>query len=363
MTNIVSFAARRAARPAMGATGGLVSLLSGFATGRRRQGDAWWLKENAELLMILSALNHDVPEAALAVYQPFHDGLEDQLAFHPQYYRMMLGVAVWLEDLGQPGDTAARMAARIASEGWIGMEVNDLQRAESRFLMARAGQAVDLPGLDARLTGFMSRPETFALPNPRAAYDLLHAVFYLSEYGRRPLHLPKAAQQSLHVLGNLAWLEQNGDLLGEVCIALRYAGLPVPPLWLGHLHRESAAFRIEAGVCEDSSDAYHNFLVNRWLMGTMGETAFGEDYPVGPMRFSLVRPLISPLREWSQALMALGGRREADYPAMRRACAGRLSPEALEIADRAMAEGPEFEAFFATFARPVLAHGAVRKGA
>lgn len=363
MSNIVSLAARRAARPALGANGGLTSLLSTFANGRRRQGDAWWLKENAELLMILSALGQRPPEAALAAYGAFHAGLEDQLAFHPQYYRMLLGLAVWLEDLGQPGDTAARLAARIAAEGWIEMEVNDLQRAESRFLLARAGQTVDLSGLDARLHRFMARPETFALPNPRAAYDLLHAIFYLSEYGRRPLSLPEPALQSLHMLGNLAWLEQNGDLLGEVCIALHYTGQVLPPLWLGFLRGEATSFRIAPGPCEDSSDAYHNFLVNHWLMGSIGETAFGDDYLAGPMRFSIFRPLISPLREWSQALMAQGARREPDYGAMRRACAARLSPEALEVADRGMTESPHFATFFAIFARPVAISGPVRKGA
>ncbi len=355
MSNVVRFAA--AARPSRmpAPQGGLAALLAAFATGRRREGDAFWLKENAELLGILATLRVAVPAEALAAYAPFHDGLPERMAFHPQYYRMLLGLAVALRDLGQPGDMAERLAARAAAGGWIDSEVNDLQRAESRYLLARAGQRIELPGLDDRLRGFMARPETFALPNPRAAYDLLHAIFYLSEYGRHPFALDETSRAALGNLGNLACLDGDGDLLAEVCVALAYCGEEPPALWRDMVVSEARTFRIEPGRCADSSDAYHNYLVNQWLMGTIGMTAFGDGFPAGPMTFKLIRPPAAPLREWSQALLALGDRRRADYTAMRAACAPYLSPAALAAADRAAEASPGFERFFATFARPAAA--------
>lgn len=351
MSNVVSLARlSRNARPSV-TPGGLAPVLATFAHHRRRPGDAWWLKENAELLGILSALNRRLPELALSVYQPFYEGAAEQMGFHPQYYRLILGVVTALEDLGYSGDLGSRLAEWIVAEGWIDSEVNDLQRAEVRHLLARAGQKVAVEGLDARLLAFLSRPATFAMPNPRAAYDMLHVVFYLSDYGRRPLDLPEAAVQSLHFLGCLAHLEQNADLLAEVCIALHHAGRAQPAHWRDFLRQEAGCFRIEPVACVDSSDAYHNYLVNQWLIGTNGNAAFDAGFGAGPMSFRLSVPMISPLREWSQALLALGPRRSPDWEEMRAACAPRLSAEALAVADAGAATGPEFRVFFAAFAR------------
>lgn len=360
MSNVVRFAshARAAAAP-----GQIAPLLAGFARHRRRAGDAFWLKENAELLGILAACGRRLPELALAVYEPFYDGIETQIAFHPQYYRMLLSLTLSLEALGHPGRKSAALADWIVAAGWPQTEVNDLQRAETRLLLARAGQTVDMPGLDDRLLAFAAQSETFAIPNPRAAYDLLHVVFYLSDYGRRPLDLPQAACDSLHLLGCLAHLEANGDLLAEVCLALRFAGLPQPPLWLDHVMAEAPRFRIEPVAEGASSDAYHNFLVNRWLIEANGGQGFSDAYPVGPMQFTLPRPMISPLREWSQALLGLGADRRPDYAAMRAACAPQLSPQALAQAD-AGAALPQFARFFAAFARalpPVAGRAPLRQ--
>ncbi|MEH7827051.1 DUF6902 family protein [Gemmobacter denitrificans] len=346
MTNVLSFA-RRSARP----DGGLGALLAAFAHHRRRPGDAFWLKENAELLGILAATGRRLPDLQLAVYQPFHEGVEEQIAFHPQYYRMLLGLTLSLETLGFPGDKGRRLAEWIAAQGWIDSEVNDLQRAETRHLLALAGVEVDQPGLEARLLQFMSRPATFALPNPRAAYDLLHAIFYLTGYGRRPMELPAKARESLLHLGCLAHLEQNGDLLAEVLIALAYCNEPLPPLWLAMVLAERAEFRILPEECRDSADAYHNFLVNQWLLITIGDTAFCETFPAGPMRFSLNRSPISPMREWAQALQNMGEGRRADWARMRAACQGRVSETAMRVADAGAAGSPGFETFFAVFAR------------
>lgn len=366
MSNVVSFASlARAARPLAPARG-LAPLLNAFAHQRRRLGDAYWLKENAELLGILAALGQRLTQDELAIYQPFLDRAEGMIGFHPQYYRTILGVVTALEGLGHPGTLGARISDRVLAEGWIDTEVNDLQRAEVRHLLARNGRVVEVEGLDARLMRFATRPATFALPNPRAAYDLLHAVFYLSDYGRRPLDLPEAAVQSLLYLGCLAHLEQNGDLLAEVLLALRYCGQPMPPLWLAQVQAETQAFRIETQPCRDSSDAYHIFLVNQWLIGTIGGSAFGVPSfgpgrtnnltnsltnTMSPMSFRLARAVISPLREWSQALDRLGDRRCTDWMRLRALCAPHLSEQALAIADAGAEGSPGFAGFLASFAR------------
>ncbi len=354
MTNIVSFARRatgEAGPVGHGRAAGVVPLLTAFAHHRRRPGDAFWLKENAEVLGILSALNRKLPDLALAAYQPFYEGAADQIALYPQYYRLILSLVTSLEDLGYPGDLGPRLAQWVLRSGWLDSEVNDLQRAELRHLLARNGVTWAPEGLGARLAAFVSRPETFALPNPRAAYDLLHVVFYLSDYGRCRPDLPEAAIDSLLMLGCLAHLDQNGDLLAEVCLALRFAGQVLPPIWLAHLQEEAQAFRILPQGCTDSSDAYHNYLVNQWLMGTIGQTAFGVPSCAGPMSFQLQRPVISALREWVQALARPDLPRQADWGVMRALCAPVLSPQALALADAGAEGAPMFQRFFAAFAR------------
>lgn len=363
MSNVIRLAFRsQSARP-LSQDGGLHRLLEAFSLHRRRTGDPFWLKENAEVLGILAATGAQVPAAVLAVYRPFLDEAADMLAFHPQYYRLILNVVVNLEALGMPTGLATRMAEWIITADWPASEVNDLQRAEVRHLLARAGHKVEMPGLTERLLSFASRPQTFALPNPRAAYDLVHAVFYLGDYGRTSLQLPSQVLESLHMLGCLAHLDQNADLLAEVCVALRHAGQDLPALWADYLAAEAGKFRIDSRPCPDSSDAYHNYLVSQWLIGTMGNAAFTEIHGSGPMSFRLPVLPVSPLREWSQALRALGPARSDDWEAMRKVCATRVSAHALVVADSGAAGSPEFAAFFGAFARAgAMPEGSARRG-
>jgi len=137
MSNVIRLAFRsQSARP-LSQDGGLHRLLEAFALHRRRTGDPFWLKENAEVLGILVAINARVPESALAVYRPFLDEAADMLAFHPQYYRLILNVVVNLEALGMPTGLATRMAEWILTEDWPASEVNDRSFERVRHLLAR----------------------------------------------------------------------------------------------------------------------------------------------------------------------------------------------------------------------------------
>jgi len=132
---------------------------------------------------------------------------------------------------------------------------------------------------------------------------------------------------------------------------LRFCGHPVPPLWLQHLRHDAASLRVDGRPCEDSSDGYHNYLVNQWLLGTMGEFVFGVPATSGPMSFHVPRPVISPLREFSQALLAPGFHRLGGWPAFRASCAQHVSPQALAAADAGAEGSPGFERFIQAFAR------------
>ncbi|MGR3482624.1 DUF6902 family protein [Salipiger marinus] len=330
-----------------------MALLDCVARHRRREEDVFWLKENAELLNILECTDARLDPGALEAHQAFYDSAAERLAFFPQYYRFLLSITLDLEDLGLPGDQGLRLAEAAARSDLAGAELSDLQRMEACRLLARRGVAPKLadPGLADRLRDFCARAQTFALPNKKAAYELTHIVFYLSEYGRHDPRLAPEAVTSLHFAGNLAFLEQNSDLLSEICIALRYAGQTPPVLWTAWLRREAHLFEVETGPGLSVLDDYHDYLVSNWHLAVIGEEPFRQPLAPVRMRFGRAVQQGTALRELSQALFDLGGGRTADWPVMRGRIGAALSPQALDLLDTLARESAHFDAFFEGFAR------------
>ena len=259
----------------------IAAAIQRFAEERRRPSDVFWLKENAELLGLLESTGSRVAPEALRPLSCFYNELDARLSFFPQYYRFFRSIALDMEDLGQPGDMGLRAVEWVAEQGLIEAELSDLQRAEARRLCARRGIAVmeNEVGLDDRLRAFGCRSATFSLPNKKAAYELTHIVFYLSEYGRRDPHLPKAFVQSLRFAGTLAFLELNIDLLAEICIALRYAGETPPEIWENWLSTQARRFICDAHDGGWMNDDYHPYLMVTWHALTCEAGGFGLNLP------------------------------------------------------------------------------------
>lgn len=328
------------------------ALIQRFAVERRSETDVFWLKENAEVLNILASTGASVEREALKPLDTFYRTLDRRLGFFPQYYRFLLSMCLDLEDLGMAGDKGARAVERIASEGLVEAELSDLQRAEARRLCLR--RDVDPlrsdGGLDDRLRAFGSRSTTFALPNKKAAYELTHIVFYLSEYGQRDPQLPNAFVDSLHFAGTIAFLEMNIDLLAEVCIALHFAGQTPSSTWKSWLAAQARHFVIEADSTGWMSDDYHPYLIVQWFLSTTGSGGFGASLPEGGLRFTAPRSAAAPLRELSECMYRLDGNRKSDWSTMRRQIDPLLSSEAREVV-KAAEEAVDFEAFFHGFSR------------
>ncbi|GGH19791.1 hypothetical protein SAMN05444007_101284 [Cribrihabitans marinus] len=353
MSNVIHLPKPARARP--GAES-LAALIDCFARHRRVTEDVFWLKENAELLNILECTGTVVPQDALAPLRDFYQTLEQRLGFFPQYYRFLLSVCLDLEDLGLPGDKGEALAHWAAREGLADAEMSDLQRAEARRLMLRRG--IDpLPedtGLTERLHAFIDRSETFAMPNRKAAYELTHIVFYLSEYGRRDPGLSPAALRSLDHAGVLALLDGDCDLLAEICIALRYASASAPAVWEDAVRRSLGRFTIAAGPHAASQDDYHQFFVGNWAGAVSGGAAFGTPLHRGRMGFHLEDQGPRPLRRISQTLYALGDARRGDWVALRPRIFAALDEGEQAVLSEAEASTGQFDTFFAGFARTQL---------
>lgn len=327
-------------------------LIIGFADHRRLSDDVFWLKENAELLGIFCATDARLGADALAPFDTFYDQIEDRLRFFPQYYRFLISVCLDLEDLGLNGDKGTMLCDWVAQQGLVGAELSDLQRAEARRLLARrgAGQAQDAR-LDARLHRFIDRSDTFSMPNKKAAYELTHIVFYLSGYGKHDPSISAQAVLSLEFAGLLAYLDQNMDLLAEVCTALRFAGQVPSPIWDEAVLAAHRACVVVADADAGLNDPYHEYLVTGWAAQVAGAPAFAAEVPEGPVRFA--RPLVpvGALRTMSERMFEMGQTRSGDWHHMRGHVAPYLGPDGHEVLTSAEQSTDNFDAFFEGFAR------------
>jgi len=328
-------------------------LLCNFAQHRRVIDDVFWLKENAEILNILECTGARPAPEALETHESFYGQVEKRMEFFPQYYRFLLSICLDLEDLGMHGEKGEALVAWVADQGLVEAELSDLQRGEARRLLQRRGHELSQldAGLDDRLRRFVSRSTTFAMPNKKAAYELTHIIFYLSEYGRKDPFLGTEVRESLDFAGTLAFLDQNADLLAEICIAMRYAGFSAPRNWVSWLERHSSNFAIETGNAASVQDDYHEFFVCNWFLADTGKEAFTRDFLSERMTFHRPTSGIGPLREISECMFRLKERRSGNWRRMRPVLTETLSEGAHEILTQAEGASESFEAFFAGFAR------------
>ncbi len=330
----------------------LAALLETFSGQRRFGDDVFWLKENAELLNILECTGATLSEDQLAPLAGFYENVEKRMGFFPQYYRFLLSICLDLEDLGMDQGKGAYLVDWVASQGLVDSELSDLQRGEARRLMARRG--VDpLPhdlGLEDRMRGFAERSGAFTLPNKKIAYELTHTVFYLSEYGRRDPNLGTGTEQSLRFAGTLAFLDQNADLLAEICVSLRFMGQVPPQTWENWLFKELRFFEIAGGDDVSIADDYHEYFVSNWASAVAGQGLFKT--PVKPGRSAFYRNHMraAPLRELSECIFRLENRSD-DWERMRPLVVDALSEEAHSVLIAAEDASDGFDAFFAGFAR------------
>lgn len=348
MSNIVLLRHQRALR----ATHSSTSLLELFAHRRRGRNDAYWMKENAEILQILAATQNSIAEGALETYVPFADGIAEELRFFPQYYRMLLSMALDLDALGMPDIPIEHLADAVRTMRLIEGELSDMLRAEALLLLRRSGDetAVD-PGLDERLHRFARNSSYFCLPNRRAAYDLTHIVFHASDYGRKSMACDADLRKSLIHVGMVAWLEDNPDLLAEVAISLRLLNQPVPALWDKAVSLGAARVEFDAGDDQATlDDGYHQYLVLNWAEAAAGRASFSHTVPAHARL--VLQPKRDPvaLTELSLLLIDSGSQRISDWPKMKWRIWSSLSADAK--ARIAALEGmPEFEGFFEGFSR------------
>lgn len=347
MSAVVTMLSERRRAP----SSGLGPLLGSFAQNRRGPFDPYWLKESSEILSILASNQIPVDQQALLPFKAVYAQLPERLEFFPQYFRFHLSLALSLESLGIQGNHSASMAQRVVKLGLHNSLTGDIFRAEARYLLHRCGMDISgfWHGLDERLIGFASQSALFAIPNTQAAYELTHIVFYLSNYGKTEIPFFDDGLRALHNLGTLSFMEQNCDLLAEVCLALHYCDQAVPTQWLAFVRRHEAKLTLPIGVT--MGDDYHCHLVTQWLFAALDEPSFTQAYPTAAFGFSYGHNPINLQRDLSRILFDMSSTRSADWAQMRQICIAKLSPKAVNLLIEAEQADANFEAFFANFSR------------
>ena len=347
MSNVVSIGAPR--RPSLAQRQAI--LVENFACHRRASDDVYWLKENAELLSILATRDADLTPQALQTFSKFYDDIEEKLRFFPQYYRFLLSICLDLEDLGMPGHKGAALCKWAADAQLPACELSDLQRAEAERLLARRDAVQPSKALEERLRAFICHSSTFALPNKKAAYELTHIVFYLSNYGTQDPCLSKAAIVSLEFAALMAYLDQDIDLLSEVCVALRFSGQQPSEIWEDWLAAEIHRFSLLPCADFGGGDSYHEYLVGSWWADIAGLPSFTGTPCRGGIEIRRTQARRGPLREMSQLMFNLGAARSADWRQMRAVLEAELGSDQQHILEGAAQSSAQFQAFFERFSR------------
>lgn len=327
-----------------------------FCLQRRDMMDVLWLKENAEFLNILDSENATLESDCLDVYEPFYQGSRRHLEFFHSYYRFILSITMDLEDLGMPGTRGEELANWVSKRGFLERELSDLQRAEMRRLLMRRGVNFDgsetaAVGLDDRLRSFLRNAPAFAVQNRKTAYELTHIVFYLSEYGSKNPELDADSRQSLTYVGLLAFLDQDPDLLSEICLALTYAQAPVPEAWVSWLQAQEKAVKMSAHMANPGGiDDYHTYFVLNWsLSKVVNRSLFGSFSPEA--RYFTCAPCSGALRSMSMVLYTLTGAAVRDWTVAQRQIEAQLSQHERGVLRAARDSVDDFDAFFADFTR------------
>ena len=311
MTNVISLSVPQRRQTFSQNVDPMIDVL---ANHRRTRENVFWLKETGELLNIRECSGKPFKEESLTVYQQ----LTANMAFFNQYYRFYLSICLDLEDLGLKGNLGEQMGEWVATQGLAEVELSNLQRGEVFRLVSRRGNKISIDtGLDVRLRQFINRSATLALPNKKAAYELTHIVSYLSEYGRRDPKLDAGAIQFLNFVGIIAYLDQNADLLAEICTALRFAGETPSQIWENCVLASLADFQVATNSASSISDAYHEYFECSWLAATAKQDGKGQAVLGGCTQFQRGDVAVGPLRNISNLLLKMDAERSHDWEVMR----------------------------------------------
>ncbi len=286
--------------------------VSSFAVKRNDGLSFAYLKENGELLSIAASSGLLLEPAALVHYHSFYDNALKTCEFFPQYFRFILAIVMDLEDLGYHGNVGEQICDFVASQRYLDYETSDTRRLEILTLLARrrADGAIERryrEQLIESVDKFISNPNHFVKFNKPLFYELTHFIFFLTNYGKNKIPLKNSPIGCLTNVGILALLDDDADLLAEICICFKFLGENPPAFWEQYVESSLSEVTITfdtsvASAMNSGTDEYHAYFVMNWLLALRKSPTFTERFNGRTPYFSLPQKDASALSILSDAL-------------------------------------------------------------
>lgn len=286
-----------------------------FASKRSEGLGISFLKENGELLSIALSSGLSIDDNSLALYDELYGKIDKLCELYPPFFRFFLAITLDLEDLGMQGNKGEKLIDFVLRNDLYNYETSDTRRMEIINLLERRGRtpSYDIDPKDqiiSRIMTFMERPERFIKFNRPLFYDLTHLVFYVTNFGTHSIPHSEKVFESLNHIGMLAYLDDDEDLLSEVCLCFIFLGQKAPKIWVEACRRGLDMIDIQFPIgpinkSEISGDDYHIYLVTSWLQAVSGGEAFHETYRNSVPKFVQKKSKASTLSKIFQTLHPL----------------------------------------------------------
>ena len=334
-----------------------------FAVKRNNELSFAYLKENGELLSIAASSGLLLEPAALEHYRVFYDNALPTCKFFPQYFRFILGIVMDLENLGYQGNTGEKICEYVVQQGYLDYETSDTRRLEILTLLARRRPDGTLEKsyrnkLIQSIDKFISRPEHFVVFNKPLFYELTHFIFFLTNYGEAPCPLKNPPIEALTNVGILALLDDDVDLLSEICICFKFLGEKPPIFWETYVENSLSDIKITfdtsfASVMNSAIDEYHAYFMMNWLLALRKLPTFTEKFNGRTPNFSLPQKELAVLPILSNALYAT----RIEKTMTKGECAEslvRLSPNNISLLSGALASTPQTEKLLSHYSQGIF---------
>jgi len=188
-----------------------------------------------------------------------------------------MAIALDLEDLGMQG----QKGEELLDYAKLNAATNSTSRGRVPNFKMDSKEA-----LLKRVLAFLGQSDRFIKFNRPLFYEFTHLIFYATDYGNKSMSHSENIFQSINHIGMLTYLDNDIDLLAEVCLRYLFLKRPAPEIWVKAC--ESGLKNIDMTYLSQDdvrgappADDYHIYFVNSWLMCVTGKEAFQEDYKNG----------------------------------------------------------------------------------
>ncbi len=346
-SNVVYFFAPR------GGVSRLTGFLETMLRDRHSVGSQQWLTESSFLMQMLETSQQHNVISDDGIFTSYYQSLAGRLQLNPQAYKDYLSLALSFEELTGADAEADGMMNWILSRDLPTGEMNDIDRLEASWLMARRGRRA-LPysaekEMQNRVQNYIARADLFA-QSPRGR-ELFRALGYLTDFGRLPAILPGAVRYSLRNAGFYALLSGDIETLALVCVAHRFVRLAPPQEWEALVTAYLDALTVTDEPQPHDADCFDGFVAANWMLSAAGRPAFARVSDQTGAWFICDTPPLNALPQIEAALAEISTKRSGEWADMQAMLFGHLGEEETRLLLRT-SRTAGFEAFFEVFARP-----------